>query len=100
MMKAEIITCNSKFENGKCIGGYHETHRVGCLNIKEHLIATIRSIIENNLKYGCDDTILETVMVGCNDHSVVEYINKNLNSIFSDYPYLKVGICIGALDSF
>lgn len=101
MIKAEIITCNSEYENGKCIGSYHESHYISHLNGRDHLIEAVRNIITNNLKYACyprvSNTILKSVMIGCNDHHAVDYIKKNLRSIFPDCPYLKINICVGAL---
>ena len=79
-MKVEIMTCNSKYKNGKCIGGYHEIHEINFLSNTKHLIATIDSIIKNNLEYGCNDTVLEDVSIQCDDEQSVNYINNNIVS--------------------
>ena len=92
-MKAEIITCNYMYENGKCVGGYHETHKVSYISGTSHLIATIDSIIKNNLLYGCSDTILKSVMVGCDDHNAVGYISQHREHIFN-YPNINVSIAL------
>lgn len=82
-MKAKIVTCNSVFEDWECVGGYSEVHDICDLSNKEHLIATIDSIIKNNLLYECEDTILEAVIIYCNDHRTVEYITEHCKDIFS-----------------
>ncbi len=76
-MKIEIITCNSKYENGQCVGGYHEIHKINFLQNTNHIIATIDSIIKNNLLYGCDDTVLEEISVSCNNEKIKDEINNH-----------------------
>ena len=61
MKNVEIFTSNSAYKNGVCVGGYHEIHKINYLQNTQHLIATIESIVNNNLMYGCDDTVLEDV---------------------------------------
>ena len=63
MKNVEIFTSNSAYENGVCIGGYHEIHKINYLQNVQHLIATVESIVKTNLLYGCDDTILEDVTI-------------------------------------
>ena len=77
MKNVEIYTSNSAYENGKCVGGYHEIHKINYLQNAKHLIATIDSIIKNNLLYGCDDTVLEFVTATCDDQKVVDEVNKH-----------------------
>lgn len=79
MKNVEILTSNATYENGECVGGYHEIHKINYLQNTQHLIATIDSIIKNNLLYGCDDTVLEDVMVSCDDQKVVDKVNKHYN---------------------
>lgn len=79
MKNIEIMTCNSMYRNGECVGGYHETHKINYLQNMQHLIATIDSIIENNLLYGCEDTVLEEICVSCRDQKMEEEINKYYN---------------------
>ena len=79
MKNVEIFTSNSMYENGKCVGGYHEIHKINYLQNAHHLIATVESIIKNNLLYGCGDTVLEDVMVSCDDQKVVDEVNKHFN---------------------
>ena len=77
MKNTEIITCNSMYQDGECIGGFHEIHNINFLQNVPHLIATIDSIVKNNLLYGCDNTVLESVSVSCSDPSVVDKINEH-----------------------
>lgn len=46
MKSVEIMTCNSMYKDGECVGGYHEIHRINYLQNSQHLIATIDSIIK------------------------------------------------------
>lgn len=91
-MKADVMTFNSMYKDGEIVGGYHEIHNIAFLSNTEHLIATVDSIIKNNLLYGCDDTVLERVYVGCDDLNAVEYIIKHCDDIFH---YRDVGVDIG-----
>lgn len=79
MKDIEIITGNSVYENGECVGGYHEIHKISYLQNTQHLIATIDSIVKNNLLYGCDDTVLECVIVSCDDQKVADEVDKHYN---------------------
>ena len=90
-MKAYVTTCNSMIKDGEVNGGYHEMHEIKYLSGMEHLIATIDSIIKNNLLYGCEDTILESVVVDCSDRNAVKYIADHCNDIFR-YPKIEVVI--------
>lgn len=72
----EIMTCNSVYKEGECVGGYHEIHKINFLQNTQHLIATIDSIIKNNLLYGCDDTVLEEVCISSEDKDMTEEVNK------------------------
>lgn len=79
MKNVEIFTSNSTYENGTCVGGYHEIHKVSYLQNTQHLIVTIDSIIKNNLLYGCDNTVLEDITVSCDDQKVVDEVSKHYN---------------------
>ena len=46
MKSVEIVTCNSMYEDGECVGGYHEIHRINYLQSVNHIIASIDSIIK------------------------------------------------------
>lgn len=79
MKNIEIMTCNSAYKNGECVGGYHEIHKINYLHNVQHLISTIDSIIKNNLLYGCEDTVLEEICVSCEDQKMEEEINNHYN---------------------
>lgn len=79
MKNVEITTCNFMYEDGKCLGGYHEIHKINYLQNKEHLFANIDSIIKNNLLYGCNDTVLEEVWISCDSQKIINDINKHYN---------------------
>lgn len=81
MEKIEILTCNSMYKDGECVGGYHEIHEIKYLQNVNHLIATIDSIIKNNLLFGCDDTVLESVSISCNDQGVIDVINEHYKGL-------------------
>ena len=89
MKKVEIFTSNSAYENGVCVGGYHEIHKINYLRNAQHLIATVESIVNNNLMYGCDDTILEDITVSCDDQKVIDEINEHFNGLCGN-----VKICV------
>ena len=77
MKSVEIMTCNSMYKDGECVGGYHEIHKINYLQNSQHLIATINSIIKNNLLYGCNNTVLEEVSVSCEDRKITDEINEH-----------------------
>ena len=81
MKNIEILTCNSMYQDGECIGGYHEIHKINYLQNIKHLIATIDSIVKNNLLYGCDDTILESVSVSCSDEYITNLLNEHYKGL-------------------
>lgn len=58
MKNVQILTSNATYDNGKCVGGYHEIHKINYLQNAQHLITTVESIIKNNLLYGYDNTVL------------------------------------------
>ena len=81
MKNVEILTCNSMYKDGECVGGYHEIHKINYLQNVNHLITTIDSIVKNNLLYGCDDTVLESVSVSCSDKIVINLINDHYKGL-------------------
>lgn len=94
MKSVEIMTCNSTYKDGECIGGYHEIHKINYLQNSNHLITSIDSIIKNNLLYCCDNTVLECVTVYCDDLKVVDEVNKHYNGfcgnikVYVEYTYV------------
>ena len=98
MKNVEIFTSNCAYENGECVGGYHEIHKINYLQNVQHLIATVESIVKNNLLYGCDDTVLEDITVSCDDQKVIDEINRHFNGrcdkvkVYAEFRYAqKVG---------
>lgn len=81
-MRIEVTTVNSRYENGSCAGGYYEIHNIQFLSGTKHTIATIESVIKNNLLYGREDTVLEEVMVSCEDSKLL----TELKDYFNEYP--------------
>ena len=77
MKSVEIMTCNSMYKDGKCVGGYNEIHKINYLQDTQHLIATINSIVKNNLLYGRNSTVLEEVSVSCEDQKIIDEINEH-----------------------
>lgn len=90
-MKAKVTTCNSIMENGVCVSGYHEIHEIKYLSGIKHLVATVNSIIRNNLLYGYKDFVLEEVVVEVDNVDAMEYISKHCKNIF-DYDNVNVVI--------
>lgn len=87
-MKATIYTCNtSQSEDGTIKGGYHEIHSINYLQSVDHLVATVCDVIKNNLLYGCKDSVLEDVVIMCDDEFVVEHIKKNYNKVFCCFEF-------------
>ena len=60
-----IITNNAMIKNGENVGGYHEIHEIKGIRNVNHLIATIKSIAENNIRFKDDDTTLVGIYVSC-----------------------------------
>lgn len=87
-----IMTCNAKYENGEVVGGYHEIHEVKYINGAKHIIATIESIIANNLLYKNDLTVLEAVNVECTKSLV-----NPLSNYFTGYSPAGVKIYVSEL---
>ena len=84
-MRAQIITCNSMYdENNKWVDGYHEIHEIDNLKGSEHFIATIESVIRNNIKFKNDNSIIDKVIISANDDECV----KQAIHHFKDNSYL------------
>lgn len=81
-MNIEVMTCNSMYKDGECIGGYYEIHKANYLSNVKHAIATVESIVKNNLLYGCTDTVLEEIDISCKDKEIF----KELEKYFQKFP--------------
>lgn len=80
-MRAQIITCNSIYENKRWVDGYHEIHEIDNLRSYGHFIATIESVISLNLRFKNDDSIIDKVIISCSDNNllnqVIQYYKDN-----------------------
>ena len=55
----QIVTNNSKYVDMKYVSSYHEIHEITGLRNSQHVIATINSIVANNLLFKeCGATLL------------------------------------------
>lgn len=80
-MLTRIITCNSIYQNKKYISGFHEIHEIDNLQNYNHMIATINSIVSNNISFKPSDTTLDRVIISAEDedmiNSVIRYYDRN-----------------------
>ena len=90
-----IMTCNSSYENGKCVGGYHEIHTINFMTSTKHIIATVKSIAENNAEFKDDNTVLECILI----ESPADNVKKQLEEVvahFQENPTVcKIEIGLG-----
>lgn len=67
--------------DGEYVKGYHEMHEIHNISNADHIIATIESVIENNIKFKNDDTVLTDVFISCTDEDiekqVIKYFKEN-----------------------
>ena len=73
-MRIQIVTCNTKRENGKYKGSYHEIHEIDNLRNIDHIISTIDSIITNNLLYKDITDVLDFVIISGDNTSILDMI--------------------------
>ena len=91
-IKAKIMTGNAKSIDGKVAEVFSTTIIAEMLSNTDHLIATINSVIKNNLLYECKDGIkLVMVIIYCNDHDAANYIREHLDVLFG-YSGAQIGI--------
>ena len=74
-----IITSNSLIHDGEYVKAYHEIHEINHLSNVEHIIATINSVIHNNLKFKNDDTILTDVFISCSNDDFQREVIKHFS---------------------
>lgn len=79
MRKVTIITDNATYNSlrSMVIGGYHEIHEIHYLSSIEHLLATIDSIIENNLTYSGLESELVSVTVETDDKKAFSAVSSH-----------------------
>ena len=72
-----IITSNSLMRDGEYVKAYHEIHEINNLSNVDHIIATVESVIHNNLKFKNDDTVLSDVFISCSDDDFKREVLKH-----------------------
>jgi ribosomal protein S3AE len=78
-------------KDNDCVGGYHEIHEIKGLKNPMHIIATVTSIISNNIQYKDDDTVLKAVYISFIDDN--ESMEEEVMDYFKNiYPYKNVEI--------
>lgn len=81
-----IITSNSLIRDGEYVKAYHEIHEINHIQNINHIIATVDSVVHNNLLYKNDDTTLTDVFISCSDDQfqklvIDHYKNNPVNGI-------------------
>lgn len=88
-MRVQIITCNTKRENGKYKDSYHEIHEIDNLRSVEHLIATIDSVISNNQLFKDINDTLDSIIVSGNDTNILNMVIDHYNKYKSSVPIMS-----------
>lgn len=69
------------FRDGSFVKAYHEIHEVNHLQNVDHIIATVNSVVHNNLSFKNDDTTLTDVFISCSNddfqETVINYFKSN-----------------------
>ena len=76
--------------DGEYVKAYHEIHEINNLSNADHIIATVDSVIHNNLKFKNDDTVLSDVFISCSNENyqreVIKHFSLNpINGVRVDY---------------
>ena len=79
-MRIQIVTCNSVYENGVYIKGFHEIHEIDNLQNKEHIVATIKPIVANNIFFKPENATLDMVIISGNNVSIIEKVVDHFKS--------------------
>ena len=74
-----IITSNSLMRDGEYVKAYHEIHEINNLQNVDHIIATVDSVIHNNLKFKNDDTVLSDVFISCSNEDYQREVIKHFS---------------------
>ena len=79
-----LVTMNiQKDENGDNVGGYHEIHEIKSISNADHIIATVKSVVDNNIKFKNDGTELAAVFISFYEDNlemrddVIKYFREN-----------------------
>ena len=67
--------------DGEYVKAYHEIHEINNLQNVDHIIATVNSVVHNNLLYKNDDTVLTDVFISCSNNTfqktVIQFFKNN-----------------------
>lgn len=85
-----IITNNVLLKDGECVGGYHEIHEIHNLMNPKHIIATVKSVVDNNLLFKDDDTTLTDVYVSFIDNN--EKMEEEVINHFKENPFETIKV--------
>lgn len=86
-MRIQIFTCNDVFQNNKYKESYHEIHEIDNIYCLDHIIATIDSIVSNNLRFKTKDTKLNSVIISGDN---MEMINEVINHYENNKPEVDI----------
>lgn len=75
-MKVVITTCNTLYKKHEVVGGYSEIHKINYISNIKHLIATVESVVVNNITYKNDSTVLDAILIECDDTEMVNALIK------------------------
>lgn len=75
-MRVIITTFNVLYKNYEVVEGYSEVHEINRISNIKHLIATIESVVTNNITYKNDKTVLNAIIVSCDDDKVCDVLIK------------------------
>ena len=65
--------------DGEYVRAYHEIHEINNLSNVDHIIATVESVIQNNLKFKNDDTVLSDVFISCSNEDYQREVIKHFS---------------------
>lgn len=83
-----VTTSNELFTKD---GGYHEIHEINFLSSPEHALATVKSIIDNNIKFTDYNCPLIGVDIECSNFNTCEFI-QDYFSKHNEGLNVRVGI--------
>lgn len=87
-MRIQVITCNTKRENGKYKDSYHEIHEIDNLRCIDHIIATVNSIVSNNQLFKDINDTLDSVIISGDNNDIIDKVIKHYNKYGSDVPIM------------
>ena len=85
-----IITNNVLLKDGECVGGHHEIHEIHNLMNPKHIITTVKSVVDNNLRFKDDDITLIGVYISFIDDN--EKMEEEVINYFKENPFENISI--------